>query len=314
MNFPNNSLISWLLIFLLLSFQTVSALEIESYKITAAPSNDDVANSIEITINNTKTSALTQGILHLAKDAEIEGIRDSYGTLSYNLTEQEEDLKVSFSFSIPVQPNEARVVTLETTTHNVVQKEGYFEYLLVLVPSTDIENVVHIVKLDKEAVLYNTAKDEGKDYLIVPDATVSETADNIVIQWQSSLTKDTPSVFLVRFAQETGINYWKWTAILLLTLIFGAGLGIGAQQLYVYRKQQKALNATNILNEREKAVLALIIKNPEIKQYELIKQLGYTKSNMSKIIKRLELRGLVAVKKEGKIRILTLGEKMKKGV
>ena len=314
MNFPNNSLISWLLIFLLLSFQTVSALEIESYKITAAPSNDDVANSIEITINNTKTSALTQGILHLAKDAEIEGIRDSYGTLSYNLTEQEEDLKVSFSFSIPVQPNEARVVTLETTTHNVVQKEGYFEYLLVLVPSTDIENVVHIVKLDKEAVLYNTAKDEGKDYLIVPDATVSETADNIVIQWQSSLTKDTPSVFLIRFAQETGINYWKWTAILLLTLIFGAGLGIGAQQLYVYRKQQKALNATNILNEREKAVLALIIKNPEIKQYELIKQLGYTKSNMSKIIKRLELRGLVAVKKEGKIRILTLGEKMKKGV
>ena len=74
------------------------------------------------------------------------------------------------------------------------------------------------------------------------------------------------------------------------------------------------MKATNILNEREKAVLALIIKNPEIKQYEIIKQLGYTKSNMSKIIKRLEFRGLVTVKKEGKIRILTLGEKMKKGL
>ncbi|MBI5001913.1 MarR family transcriptional regulator [Candidatus Woesearchaeota archaeon] len=298
----------------LLSFHIVSAFEIESYKITAAPSNDDVANSIEITINNTKTSALTQGILHLAKDAEIESIRDSYGTISYSVTEEEENLKVSFSFSIPVQPHEARVVTLETVTHNVVQKEGYFEYLLVLVPSADIENFVHIVKLDKDVVLYNTAQDGGENYLIVPDATVSETADNVVIQWQSALTKDTPSVFLVRFAQETGINYWKWTAILLLTLIFGAGLGIGAQQLYVYRNQQKALKATNILNEREKAVLALIIKNIEIKQYEIIKQLGYTKSNMSKIIKRLELRGLVAVKKEGKIRILTLGEKMKKGV
>ena len=163
-------------------------------------------------------------------------------------------------------------------------------------------------------MLYSTAKEEEEDYLIVPDATVSETSDNIVLEWQSTLTKDTPSIFLVRFAQETGVNYWKWTAILLLTIVFGAGLGIGAQHVYAYRKQQKALKATNILNEREKAVLELIIKNPEMKQYEIVKQLGYTKSNMSKIIKRLEFRGLVAVKKEGKIRILTLGEKMKKEV
>ena len=59
-------------------------------------------------------------------------------------------------------------------------------------------------------------------------------------------------------------------------------------------------------------MLERIIRNPEIKQYELIKELGYTKSNMSKIIKRLELRGLVEVKKDGKVRILTVGEKIKK--
>ena len=229
----------------LLSFQIVSALEIESYKITATPSGDSVANSIELTIHNTKTTALTQGTLHLAKDAEIERIRDSYGTLDYSVTEEEKDTTVSFTFSIPVEPNEDRVVTLETTTHNVVQKEGYFEYLLVIVPSTDIESFIHIVKLDKDVVLYSTAKnntplkDEGEDYLIVPDATVSETSDNIVIQWQSSLTKDTPAVFLVRFAQETGINYWKWTAIFLLILLLGIGIGIGVQHVYLYRKQQK---------------------------------------------------------------------------
>ncbi len=304
-----------LLVFIfLLSFQIVSALEIESYKITATPSDSTVENSIELTIKNTKTTTLTQGSLHIAKDAEIESIRDSYGELVYTITEEEKDKKISFIFSISVQPDEKRVVTLETTTHNVVQKEGYFEYLLVIVPSTDIENFIHIIKLDKDVELYNTAKGEGVDYFIVPDATVSETAENIVIQWQSTLTKDTPAIFLVRFAQETGINYWKWTAILLLTLILGIGLGIGAQHVYVYRKQQKALKATNILNEREKAVLALIIKNPEIKQYEVIKQLGYTKSNMSKIIKRLEFRGLVSVKKEGKIRLLSLGEKMKKEI
>ncbi len=306
-------ILSVLLVFtFLLSFQIVSGLEIESYKITATPSDSIVENSIELTIRNTKTTILTQGSLHIAKDAEIESIRDSYGELEYNVTEEENDRKVSFTFSIPVQPHEDRVITLETTTHNVVQKEGYFEYLLVIVPSTTIENFIHIIKLDKDVELYSAAKEEY--YLIVPDATVSETAENMVIQWQSTLTKDTPAVFLVRFTQETGINYWKWTAMLLLTLILGAGTGVIAQRTWHHYKQQKALRATNILNEREKAVLALIIKNHEIKQYEIIKQLGYTKSNMSKIIKRLEFRGLVSVKKEGKIRLLSLGEKMKKEV
>ena len=90
MNFPNSNLISWLLIFLLLSFQIVSAFEIESYKITATPSTNSVTNSIELTIYNTKTTALTQGTLHLAKDAKIENIRDSYGTLDYSVTHQVE--------------------------------------------------------------------------------------------------------------------------------------------------------------------------------------------------------------------------------
>lgn len=298
----------------LFSFQIVSALDIEAYKITATPHDSTVENSIELTIYNTKTTALTQGTLHLAKDADIVSIRDSYGALEYTITEEEKEKKLLFSFSIPIQPNEDRVITLETITYNVVQKEGYFEYILVIVPSSDIKNFIHIVKLDKDVELYRTAKSEAENYIIAPDATISETPENIVVQWQSTLTKDTPAVFLLRFAQETGINYWKWIVLLLLTLFLGAGIGVTAQRLYLHRRQQKALKATNILNEREKAVLALIIKNPEIKQYEIIKQLGYTKSNMSKIIKRLEFRGLISVKKEGKIRILSLGEKMKKGV
>lgn len=300
------------LLLFLLSFQIVSALEIVSYKITATPHGDSVSNTIELTILNTKTTALTQGFLHIAKDADVTSIRDSYGDLAHNVTEEEKDKKISFGFSIPILPDEKRVVTLETTTHNVVQKEGYFEYVLVLIPSATIENFVHVLKLDKDVELYSTVK--GEEYLIVPDATISETEENIIIQWQTPLQQETPAVFLIRFAQETGINYWKWTALFFLTLTVGAGIGVGSLRLYAYRKQQKALKATNILNEREKAVLELIIKNPEIKQYELIKQLGYTKSNMSKIIKRLEFRGLVTVKKEGKIRFLNIGEKMRKDI
>lgn len=295
-------------ILVILSFQTVSAMEIDSYKITATPINGNhVENIIELTVRNDKETHLTEGTLTLAKDAEITGIADSYGVLQYKTEAGIENKKLMFTFTIPIQPNETRVLTLHTKTYNIILKEGYFEYLLVVVPSKSIPSFVHILKLDKNVKLYPTAE----EYIIIPQADVTETESNIIIEWDEELEKQNPMVFLVRFYQETGINYWKWGFILVLGVFCGAILGIAGNKLYIYYKQQKTLKATNILNEKEKAVLECIIKNPDIKQYEIIKQLGYTKSNMSKIVKRLEFRGLIEVKKEGKIRILSIGQKLK---
>lgn len=301
----------------LLSFHAVSALEIESYKITAEPVDGNyVKNIIELTILNDKESALSQGTLTFAKDAEIESISDSYGEITYSTVQNTDSQKVSFTFTIPIKSAEKRILSIKTKTQNIIQKEGYFEYLLVIVPPKDIQSFVHILKLDKDAELSAAAQGleeaEQEDFVLVPDAFVTETEQNIVIEWNVALQKDVPTVFLARFHQETGINYWKWFGIGVIILASGALFGVAGNRLYTQYKQNKALNATNILNEREKAVLDIIIKNPEIKQYEVVKQLGYTKSNMSKIIKRLEFRGLIAVKKEGKVRILNIGEQMKK--
>jgi len=290
------------------SFQIVSAMEIESYKITATPVNGNyVENVIELTIRNDKQTQLINGTLTLAKDAEVLNIADSFGQVNFFTDEQTDNQKLFFSFTIPIEPNETRVVRLETKTYNIIMKEGYFEYLLVIVPSKSIPSFIHILKLDKDVQLYSVEE----NIIIIPDATVIETKDNVVIEWNVKLDAHHPEIFLVRFYQETGINYWKWGFIFLIILLAGIIVGIVSNKGYGYYKQQKALKATNILNEREKAVLELIIKNPEIKQYEIIKQLGYTKSNMSKIVKRLEFRGLIEVKKEGKLRILTIGQKLK---
>lgn len=307
-----------IIIFLvILSFHSVSALEIESYKITAEPVNGNyVENIIELTLSNDKESAVSQGTLTFAKDAEVQSIADSYGQLTYATEQNTDSQKVSFTFTIPIKSGEKRVLTIKTQTYNIIQKQGYFEYLLVIVPPKDIPSFVHILKLDKDAELSAAAQGfeeaEEKDVVLVPDAFVTETDQNMVIEWDVSLQKNVPTVFLARFYQETGTNYWKWFGIGVIVLASGALFGVVGNKFYTQYKQNKALNATNILNEREKAVLNLIIKNPEIKQYEVVKQLGYTKSNMSKIMKRLELRGLIAVKKEGKVRILNIGEQMKK--
>ncbi len=293
-----------------LCFHTVSALEIESYKITAAPIDGNyVENVIEFTIVNDKETVITEGTITVAVDAEINSISDSYGPVSYTTQKEDETQKLSFTFEIPVEPEAKRVITLQTKTYNIVQKEGYFEYILVIVPSKDIVSFTHILRLEKDVILYST---KDKSYIIAPKANVTETDGNIFIEWRQRVQKEVPAIFLVRFSQETGINYWKWFWIIVIIGSMGVGIGIVGNKLSEKYKQNKALRATNILNEREKAVLNIIIKNPEVRQYEIVKQLGYTKSNMSKIVKRLELRGLVEVKKEGKIRILKMGEKIRK--
>ncbi len=299
------------LIMMILCFHIVSALEIESYKITATPINGNyVENVVELTVFNNKETDLSQGSLTLAKDTEILSSSDSYGSLQYTVEEGPESKKVTFTFEIPIKSAEKRIVTLQTKTYNIIQKEGYFEYLLVLVPSKEIVSFTHLLRLEKDVDLYSTSA--GKNNVIIPDANITETETNLLIEWQETLQEDVPAVFLVRFSQETGINYWKWFGIIVIVGSAGVGIGILGTKLHAKHRQNKALKATNLLNEREKAVLELIIRNPEIKQYEIIKQLGYTKSNMSKIIKRLELRGLVEVKKDGKVRILKIGEKIRK--
>ena len=299
------------LITLILCFHIVSALEIESYKITATPIDGNyVENVVELTIFNNKEGEVSQGSLTLAKDAEILAITDSYGPLQYTVEEETENKKLTFTFEIPIKGSEKRVVTLQTKTYNIIQKEGYFEYLLVLVPSKDIVSFTHILRLEKDVDLYSTSA--GKNNVIIPDANITETETNLIIEWQQELQENVPAVFLVRFSQETGINYWKWFGIIIIIGSIGAVIGVVGTKVHAKYRQNRALKATNLLNEREKAVLERIIKNPEMKQYELIKQLGYTKSNMSKIIKRLELRGLVEVKRDGKVRILKIGEKIRK--
>ncbi len=302
----NRRIIFILAVLTLLSFQIVSALEITSYKITATPNNGNaIENIIELTILNNKEEALTSGTLNFAVDAEIESMSDSFGEVLFSSIIDGEKQKVPFTFAKPIDAGESRILTIKTTTYNIVQKEGYFEYLLVIVPSKNIASFTHTLKLSSEIVL------DEENAIIVPDATIIETEHYTFIEWNAALQEDVPSVFLARFEQN-GVNWWKWFGITLLLVGPGVLVGIAGNKLFAHWKQKKALRMTNILNVREKAVLDEVIRNPCIKQYELVKKLGYTKSNMSKILKRLELRELLTIKKDGKVRILTVGKKLEK--
>ncbi len=119
------------------------------------------------------------------------------------------------------------------------------------------------------------------------------------------------SVFLLKYkvphTDYLNIAIWILVAIASATLTFWA-----VAKLKQIRSKSKMKEDIELLNEKEKAVVNEIINDEGINQSELRRKVNLTKSNLTKIIAKLELRNVLKRKRYGKINKLYLGEKMKK--
>jgi uncharacterized membrane protein len=279
------------------------AVEYRSYKIIAEVVGDTVNEELVITLLNDGPAELTSGTVTVPEGSEILSVRDSYGDLNY-ATSEEKGLRIDFSFDVPVKQGEERLIIIKLQTESLVtKKDGYFEYLLVLTPKQDISDFEHVLKLPKDARLYSPKESFS---LVVPEASVT---DDGTVVWKVSLYANMPEVFLARYRLDSG-GIWLEGVFAVLALGTIVVLGIAANSLRIAHRKKKTLDSLNILNERERRVLEEIVKNEGIKQYELQNELDYTKTSLSKILARLEARGLVKKKRFGKINKLYPGEKL----
>jgi hypothetical protein len=280
------------------------AIEYRSYKIIAEAGDGVVSEELVITLLNDGPGELVAGTVSVPRGSEILSVRDSYGELEYTAS-GEKELRIDFSFGIPVETDGERLVIINLLTDSLVtQKEGYFEYLLVLTPKRDISDFEHVLRLPEGARLYSPKESFS---LVVPEA--EEILDDGTIIWRVNMQANMPEVFLARYRTETS-DAWRGVALVLLSAFTLVVFGISVKKTMSALQKRKTINSLNILNERERRVLEEIIKNEGIKQYELLEKLEYTKASLSKILTRLEARGLVRKKKFGKVNRLYPGEKL----
>ena len=280
------------------------AVEYRSYKIIAEVAEDAVHEELVITLLNDGSSELTSGTVSVPQGSEILSVRDSYGELVYAATD-EKGLRIDFSFDVPVKQGEERLIIINLLTSSLVtKKEGYFEYLLVLTPKSDMPDFEHVLKLPSDATLYSPKESFS---LIVPEGGVAEDG---TITWKVKLYANMPEVFLARYRTDDSDN-WRTVLLVFLGIFAAIVSGILVKKARTARQQKKTVDSLSILNERERQVLEVIVKKEGIKQYELLEELGYTKASLSKILTRLEARGLVRKKKFGKVNRLYPGEKLK---
>jgi hypothetical protein len=291
-----------LLIFLILI--PLASAGIESYKITSEVKGLNVENYIEIFYYNDNFQEMNSGSLRLSANTEIYTVADSYGELDFKF----EDSVLYFNFSNPIQALERRTITIITEKSDSVSDKGeYFEYLLVLVPEEDIDDFELLLKLPRDSELYVPKLKLAP--LIVPEAEINVREDQITINWKLSIEANDPTVFLARFKQPK--NDWLYYILIgIACLALGFIIGTLIQKSFVKAKKKATIDRLKILNKREQDVLELIILNPGIRQNEIKHQLGYTKSSLSKITKKLISRGLIEKHKIGKINKLYQGPKL----
>jgi uncharacterized membrane protein len=241
------------------------------------------------------------------KGFEIISISDSYGELKHT-TSPERGMLIEFFFSIPIKPRENRVIVIKLKSGTLIRtKEGYSEYLFVFTPKTNIPNFEHVLKLPPNTELYSPKESFA---LVVPSANITYRNEGPVLIWKKDLLANQPAVFLARYRAGYP-KLWSWLSKIALALTGLVFLSFTGYKLHSKYKMMRALASLKILNERERKVLEAIIKKEGLRQYELRADLGYTKASLSKILTKLESRGLIRKKKVGKINKLYIGEKLR---
>jgi hypothetical protein len=121
--------------------------------------------------------------------------------------------------------------------------------------------------------------------------SITTDGQNIVLEWEN-----TPSVAVF---YEGGLNYVPYA------ISFAAAIAAIAALFLIHLKKQRAKVVDEMISEDEKLVLAQL-KAGVTKQKEISKNLSFSKSKMSKIIRKLEEKNLVEKKPHFKTNILKL--------
>ncbi len=220
------------------------AVEYRSYKIIAEVADETVNEELVITLLNDGETELKSGTVSVPHDSEIISVRDSYGELKY-VTSTEKGLRIDFSFDVPVGKEEERIVIINLLTGSLVsEKEGYFEYLLVLTPKIDIPEFEHVLKLPEDAELYSPKESFS---LVVPEADVA--SDDGTVVWKVKIYANMPEVFLARYRVNKS-NVWQNVAEVILAIGAVALVGFIANKARIARRKKRTIDSLSILNER----------------------------------------------------------------
>jgi len=215
---------------------------------------------------------------------------DTKGELEYYF---EEESCVVIKLRKPLSSGEEVKITMNYVIPDmVVEYRGAKMLTFSYVPTTEIEDFNVIVALPKGGTLVSDIKKGGESISAIsptPNRIYSD-GERIIIMWNRKNMKPGDNfriVFTYKMISERKIKY--------IALIFvGMLIGSGITFFVVKGRKKEQKIAKLVLNEEEQKIFDLIIeRGGVILQDEIVKELDYSKAKVSKIVRKLEEKGII---------------------
>ncbi len=252
--------------------------------------------------------------LEVPKNSQIIYLRDDYGDINYK---NENDTLIMDL----IESEKERLILMKLKTKtSVSKKDNYYELIF------ESKNYGKVTINLPDNVIPNSIQTNPKTEIKVYDKF--SYVDFDVRQGD---------ILIIRY-KVLNSNYWIYVVVILIILIVAYFLIKRNKKRKVKKNEEiksikenndesyhsnivlsenktinkdQILKSLNLLNEKEKNVVEYVLNHEGCLQSDLQKEVGYTKSNLTKIIKKLEFRALIKKKNIGKINRLYLGEKVK---
>lgn len=276
---------------------------IQSLKIVSTVQPPLTTERIFFELINDFNYTLHQAYFSLPSDAYNIRVEDTYGDLAFTTTKGDV-AQLLYNFSVPVGQGEQRSIIITYATKQTLrQRDSEWEFLMVFVPVSKI-GVEHRLEIPPDFEI------NGKGSFISPEAEVRKQEGKTTIVWKSNGIPGQPLVFIARFSSPSGGINWMYfpLAVLLVAvcavsfILFKRGIG--------KIKEKKMLGTLRFVHDEDRPIVELIVRNPGIKQTEIIEKLGISKASVSKRVSILIRNSLLSKEKRGRKNYLFPGKKL----
>lgn len=238
--------------------------------------------------------------------AEISNVRVTVGEGEISCSVKPQSLGTSVICN-NVNSNE---ITYEFKAYNLISKKNGINVFSYSFPMPNIvEKFILTVKLPMGAALVEKSRLEQLGLTPFKPEGGHEGSDGrrILVNWEFDKPELGKSIEVSVIYEKPGFIAQIISNIVIVALITAIIVGIGGFYLYRKRDVERVLP---ILDKPEREVMKIIMREKKnVNQKKIVKELGYSKAKVSRIIKSLEQRGLIKVERRGRTNIINLKRK-----
>ncbi|NOQ55484.1 MAG: winged helix-turn-helix transcriptional regulator [Nanohaloarchaea archaeon] len=303
----NRFSVAFAVFLLLLSLSVpVSASQIRDHEIVIAIDDLGVAKTF-VVIDYT---SLTTDEVYYFVFAQIDSFEahDDYGLLLCNTN------RYSYGTQITCKPNVAETanytVNLDFNMVGMQSISGdkfFFSYDYGVKIPTDSFSISFILPTGTAII----KKDLGIAPYLPEDAVIGSTDDgrHITVTWDISepeLGRDYSYRVFYERVVEIYSNRWFYPVVVFLSLL----LVLSFVMFFRFKKARKIKTVLSVLHESERKVIEILMVNDgRCDQRQLVRETGFSKAKMSRMMFDLESRGLITKTRRGRTNIIELSDK-----